>query len=911
MSYQQHQQHQHAVAAPRPRRPGPGAYEYAPAAPAAATTARYTPHAPTPMTGRVIVDRTSFDSEDHVTSNHFAPHSSASTGGPSLASFHGGGGGGGAAPRHGTAGATTAGGAMHLVSGGSGGGGDDGKPSEAPAASSAPPKKLRRRKMKWKPRLPSSSSGTSADNTGNATSTGGRAASGKVTFQRATDDSTVSPDDMSYIGGRGGGGTAQSKKKGASAKYVGGSGGGQASIASTNATPRLSNQAWAANGSGKLLAGLRARSRANHATLASGDDNSTLATLETPVHRTGGGGGGRNGAANITTGSNRNSVSITDSGAKFTPYGERQRGARNNVVTTTPNKFWVAAPGGTQMASSSAATPGDRSTSSTAPLEESFTSLDHSGYSTPSRGRSSTGGTPRDEKHPLPPRVPPMDIMGGATPPRHSRDRISPASSQRMRALSLRVEYNSRLSGAASSIVATNDATAGRNQPDNSTTSVGGSGSGSYTCNLLRLDGAEDVLRLDGAKGISLVSGDGSSKMVSVPPISRELAMLQAQSEGNVLTPSRQQQGQGGNKPAKGAPPPLPPPQAGTSRSRFASAVGPVDVDSAQFTDAERHLRAIHEMGAEHLIHGEFDEAVEVFTEILRGQMERHGPDHPRVGTALHNLGICHLKKRDYASAIRVCRDAVEIRKAALGGRHPDVAVSLAQLGIAHLECGQHRKALVAFREALQIRRMLLGPKHPKVARLLNNTGCALFELNEMRGAMLAFEETLDIQRSMMKSPDAAFGDDGSGSPSSSAAEQLLLSTAATLCNIGSIRLRLGDADGAIVALEEALLVQQSVLGDDHQIVLATADSIGFIESKRGKGSRHASGNSSLAGDNFSGSPGCAPPPLLSRMINANVVQSIGAGGKSLFQRMEELTLEQMACGGGIDRSDAETQFSI
>ena len=163
----------------------------------------------------------------------------------------------------------------------------------------------------------------------------------------------------------------------------------------------------------------------------------------------------------------------------------------------------------------------------------------------------------------------------------------------------------------------------------------------------------------------------------------------------------------------------------------------------------------------------------------------------------------------------------------------------------------------------------------------------------------------------MMKSPDGAFGDEGSGGQSSSAAEQLLLSTAATLCNIGSIRLRLGDADGAIVALEEALLVQQSVLGDDHQIVLATADSIGFIESKRGNGGRHASGNSSLADDNFSDSPGCAPPPLLSRMINANVVQSIGAGGKSLFQRMEELTLEQMACGGGIDRSDAETQFSI
>lgn len=171
---------------------------------------------------------------------------------------------------------------------------------------------------------------------------------------------------------------------------------------------------------------------------------------------------------------------------------------------------------------------------------------------------------------------------------------------------------------------------------------------------------------------------------------------------------------------------------------------------------------------------------------------------------------------------------------------------------------------------------------------------------------MLAFEETLDIQRSMMKLPDAAFGDEGSGGASSSAAEQLLLSTAATLCNIGSIRLRLDDADGALVALEEALLVQQSVLGDDHQIVLATSDSIDFIESKR-SGSLPASG----ADDSLSRGPSCARPALLSRLINANVIQSIGKGGKNLFQRMEELTLEQMACGGGIDRSDAQTQFSI
>ena len=625
--------------------------------------------------------------------------------------------------------------------------------------------------------------------------------------------------------------------------------------------------------------------------VASGDDNSTLATLETPLHRTGGTAAAA-AAHNVMTGSYHHHNTPGSSSAEFNPYGEKREGGGNNGAATTPTKLPASGLQGT----SSPATPGARSTSSTAPLEESFNSLDHSGYSTPGRSRGRDSGSAgragsSGEKQPLPPRAPPVATMVGSstTPPRHSGTsmptRISSASSQRMKVLSTRVENNSSLGGVA----------------DNSNTNIGvGGRSGS---------GSDNLLRLDETDGFDLV-GDGSSMRMSMSPISRELAILQAQSEGNILTPSRQQD-QGGSGKAVPKTKSVLGPTASTGRSRFASAAGPVDVDSAQFTDAERHLRAIHEMGAEHLIHCEYDEAVEVFTEIWRAQMERHGPDHPRVGTALHNLGICHLKKGDYASAIRVCRDAVEVRKAALGGRHLDVAVSLAQLGIAHLECGQHRKALIAFREALQIRRKLLGPKHPKVARLLNNTGCALFELNEMRGAMLAFEETLDIQRSMMKLPDAAFGDDeGSGGPSSSAAEQLLLSTAATLCNIGSIRLRLDDADGAIVALEEALLVQQSVLGDDHQIVLATSDSIDFIESRR-SGSRSSSGDLSIADGSLSRGPNCAHPPLLSRLINANVVRSIGKGGKNLFQRMEELTLEQMACGGGIDRSDAQTQFSI
>ena len=241
----------------------------------------------------------------------------------------------------------------------------------------------------------------------------------------------------------------------------------------------------------------------------------------------------------------------------------------------------------------------------------------------------------------------------------------------------------------------------------------------------------------------------------------------------------------------------------GTTRAR----TGPVDVDDVAFVEAERNLKAIHEMAAEHLAHGEYVEALEVFEEILRGQKQRYGEEHYRIGTALHNIGIVHLKSGNNSKAVEVCQNAVAIRKKALVSNHPDVAVSLAQLGVAHLECAEFRDALVAFREALQIRREFLGPRHPKVAKILNNIGCTLYELDELDGAMLAFQEALEIQKESLRSAPSPRENDGVRAGS----DATLLSIAATLANIGSIRLQKAQTEEATVALEEALLVSTTI----------------------------------------------------------------------------------------------------
>jgi len=270
-------------------------------------------------------------------------------------------------------------------------------------------------------------------------------------------------------------------------------------------------------------------------------------------------------------------------------------------------------------------------------------------------------------------------------------------------------------------------------------------------------------------------------------------------------------------------------------RKEKTSASVPCDLDEGVFLEAERNLRAINEMAAEHMAHGEYEEAADVFEEILRGQQERYGHDHYRVGAALHNLGIVYLKKGDYTKAIEICQRAVAVRKESLVPNHPDVAVSLAQLGVAHLESQNFKKALSAFKDALHIRRNFLGARHHKCSKILNNIGCALYSIEDFVASKRAFDEALGIQRDALRSIPSTESTESTHMQSNA----LLLSMASTLYNIGSIKVRWGEFDEATVDIEEALLIQQSVLGDDHPTVLSTSDSIELIDSAQHGASNH------------------------------------------------------------------------
>jgi tetratricopeptide (TPR) repeat protein len=235
----------------------------------------------------------------------------------------------------------------------------------------------------------------------------------------------------------------------------------------------------------------------------------------------------------------------------------------------------------------------------------------------------------------------------------------------------------------------------------------------------------------------------------------------------------------------------------------------PVDVDEVRFINLEENLDIIGEMAEAYLSNGQYEEAVDVMKEILRGYLELHGREHESVGLILHNIALAQMRRRKFEKAIQAGHKAVQVRKHALGEQHIDVAASLVLLGESYFERKQHTFALEAFETALNIRRISFGPSHVKIAKLLNNIACTLKAMGRLGDALSVFGEGLQMQRNILASMPSTNDD---VHVMNGARNQLALSIASTLTNVCTVKLSLRHIDGALEALDEAYQVSRQLL---------------------------------------------------------------------------------------------------
>jgi tetratricopeptide (TPR) repeat protein len=216
------------------------------------------------------------------------------------------------------------------------------------------------------------------------------------------------------------------------------------------------------------------------------------------------------------------------------------------------------------------------------------------------------------------------------------------------------------------------------------------------------------------------------------------------------------------------------------------------------------------------------------------------------AGITAHNLGVLAVLTGKPDEAVSYFREAICLKEAAFGRNDAEVALSWDELGIQFFARGDFDGALTSFREAHGVRNGLIREEqqlihsqssrssrsgggggsassptppaspaqHPSVAITLNNMACCYFQMGNARQALRTLEEADEILQKAVGS--------------SVQAELDLLHVAIVICNCGYMKLALKQYEEARSLLEEALLIQQSVLDDNHRAVRDTLSNIEF-----------------------------------------------------------------------------------
>jgi len=146
---------------------------------------------------------------------------------------------------------------------------------------------------------------------------------------------------------------------------------------------------------------------------------------------------------------------------------------------------------------------------------------------------------------------------------------------------------------------------------------------------------------------------------------------------------------------------------------------------ACQSNDWERTNAA----GGKEYEQGRYGEAEKLWLAALE-QVEKFGPQNPRLATSLNNLAVLYEAQGKYAEAEPLYKRSLAIWEKALGPNHPHVATGLNNLALLFKSQGKYAEAEPLYKRSLAIFEKTLGPNHPDIATSLENYAALLRKTN-------------------------------------------------------------------------------------------------------------------------------------------------------------------------------------
>lgn len=178
-----------------------------------------------------------------------------------------------------------------------------------------------------------------------------------------------------------------------------------------------------------------------------------------------------------------------------------------------------------------------------------------------------------------------------------------------------------------------------------------------------------------------------------------------------------------------------------SAAERFTSVLG----DEADDTLSALHLAAI---AAWEL--GDYADAVDLNSRILRIREVLHGPDAPATLKSRSNLALSLGGLGDVAGALGVEEEVLAARERVLGSDHPDTLASLSNLAVRLLQVGDVSRARSVAEERIERSRLVLGESHPATLAGLNNLAVILGAGGDVVRAVKLHQMVVDGRRRLL-----------------------------------------------------------------------------------------------------------------------------------------------------------------
>jgi len=230
---------------------------------------------------------------------------------------------------------------------------------------------------------------------------------------------------------------------------------------------------------------------------------------------------------------------------------------------------------------------------------------------------------------------------------------------------------------------------------------------------------------------------------------------------------------------------------------------------SSESLDPKFYVPESHRTFANNLELQEYQRAIHVYEDILEKDKTRYGRDDLVCAIDYHNLGIAYHLSNNFERALSYLQKSVLLKRACVGHSDPIVADSLTEIGIIFYNDNQFESAIAVFLEALGVYKH--ANDNEGAGRVFNNIGCVYYRMNDLEGSLKYLRYAENSQHMVLGKSETA--------------EASLLNCALCQANVGLLKNDLGHLD-ATAALEESLLVLESVLGDENKTVKRVRDSI-------------------------------------------------------------------------------------